>query len=89
MMTLKKLFHVISAGRVKATIWHETKDGTTLFNVAFTKLFTDQERWWDGSYFQVTDLPAIGRLADDVRLWIAKQSRRLGSVDGFDGDGSS
>jgi hypothetical protein len=89
-MTLKKPFHVISDGRVKATIWHEIQNGKTKFNVAFTRLFTDSDRWWDGACFQPDDMPAISRLADDVDLWISLQARRLSPVNGGDeGEGTS
>ena len=89
-MTLKKPFHVLSDGRVKATIWHEILDGRTRFNVAFTRLFNDNERWWDGACFQRDDMPALGRLADDVQYWIAEFSEKLGHGDGgIEGEGAS
>ena len=81
-MTLRKPYHVISDGRVKATIWHEDRDGGTQFNVAFTRLFNDSERWWDGACFQPDDMPALGRLADDVHLWIVEQTAKYGQFDG-------
>jgi hypothetical protein len=89
-MTLKKPFHVLSDGRVKATIWHEILDGRTRFNVAFTRLFNDNERWWDAACFQRDDMPALGRLANDVQLWIAEHLRKLGLPDGAaEGEGTS
>ena len=81
-MRLKKPYHEIKDGRVKATIWHEDRDGGTQFNVAFTRLFLDNERWWDSACFHPDDMPALGRLADDVHLWIAEQSAKYGQVDG-------
>lgn len=86
-MTLRKPFHVISDGRVKATIWHETSNGTTRFNVAFTRLFNDQERWWDAACFQHDDMAALGRLADDVDAWIWQQSHKLRQGEGDGGVG--
>ena len=89
-MTFKKPFHVLSDGRVKATIWYETHDGRTRFNVAFTRLFNDNERWWDAACFQRDDMPALGRLADDVNFWIGEYSQKLCQVDGeADGEGTS
>ena len=81
-MRLKKPYHEIKDGRVKATIWHEERDGGTQFNVAFTRLFLDNERWWDSACFHLDDMPALGRLADDVHLWIAEQSAKYGQADG-------
>ena len=89
-MTFKKPFHVLSDGRVKATIWHEILDGRTRFNVAFTRLFNDNERWWDAACFQRDDMPALGRLAEDVHFWIAEYSQKHCDTDGgADGEGTS
>jgi hypothetical protein len=60
-------------GMVKATIWHEIRDGEKHFNIAFTRLFKDSDRWWDGAYFQKQDIPALCRLANDADLWISQQ----------------
>lgn len=78
-------FHVIDEGRVKATIWHETQSGETRFNIAFTKLCRDEDRWWDSTCFQRDDMPAIARLAEGVHAWITQQSQRLRLVEGDDG----
>ena len=89
-MILKKPFHTIRDGRVKATIWHETLDGKTRFNIAFTRLFNDNDRWWDSACFHRDDMPALGRLADDVNLWIAEQSQKAGlNESGSEGEGAS
>jgi hypothetical protein len=74
-MTIDKAFHVIRNGRVKATIWHEVRDGVTRFRVAFTKLINDDHRWWDSGCFHRDDMPALSRLAEDVHLWITQQLR--------------
>jgi hypothetical protein len=79
---IDKAFHVIRDGRVKATIWHEVRDGVRRFHVAFTKLVTDDNRWWDSGCFQRDDMPSLSRLADDVHLWISQQAKRLAPADG-------
>jgi hypothetical protein len=70
---MKRPFLELKDGMVKATIWHEIRDGVTHFNIAFTRLFRDSDRWWDGAYFQRQDMSAICRLATDADLWIAEQ----------------
>jgi hypothetical protein len=86
-MTLRKPYHVISDGLVKATIWHETSNGATRFNFAFTRLFNDQERWWGAACFQHDDMAALGRLADDVDAWNWQQSHKLRQGEGDGGVG--
>jgi hypothetical protein len=68
-------------GMVKATIWHETGDGEKRFNIAFTRLFKDSDRWWDGAYFQREDMSALCRLANDADLWIRQQRERENFTD--------
>ncbi|HEY7326611.1 MAG TPA: hypothetical protein VH592_03155 [Gemmataceae bacterium] len=70
---MKRPFMELKDGMVKATIWHEIRDGEKHFNIAFTRLFKDSDRWWDGAYFQKQDIPALCRLANDADLWISQQ----------------
>ena len=84
-MTRQRPFHEISRGRVKATVWHDSLNGVTRFHISFTRLFNDGERWWDGACFQRDDLPALGRLADDVHAWIWQQAYKLNRADGDGG----
>jgi len=82
------IFHELSQGKVKATIWHETIGGETHFNVAFTRLFNNGERWWDAACFHKEDMPALGRLAEDVHLWLSLQAKAMpqaGAEDGTEG----
>lgn len=76
-MTRQKAYHEMTDGRVKVTIWHETVNGAIRFNVAFTRLFNEAERWWDSTCFQEDDMPALGRLSNDVSLWICENAYRL------------
>ena len=73
---MKRPYMELKDGMVKATIWHEIRDGEKHFNIAFTRLFKDSERWWDGAYFQKQDIPALCRLANDADLWISQQRQR-------------
>ncbi|MBX6311786.1 MAG: hypothetical protein IRY99_02530 [Isosphaeraceae bacterium] len=76
---MKRPYLELKDGMVKATIWHEIRDGQKHFNIAFSRLFKDNDRWWDGAYFQRQDIPALCRLANDADLWI-RQQRQLESV---------
>jgi len=81
-MRTTQAFHVIDAGHVKASIiWHETSSGVR-FNVVFTRLCRTDDRWWDTSCFEHSDMPALARLAEEANAWISYQAERLGAVDG-------
>lgn len=73
---MKRPYLELKDGMVKATIWHEVQDGQKRFNIAFTRLFKDSDRWWDGACFQRQDMAAICRLANDADLWIAEQAHQ-------------
>lgn len=89
-MRTTRAFHQIKHGRVKATIWHEVRDGVTRFHVAFTRLFNNHERWWDSTCFHRDDMPAVRRLAEDAHAWISLQSQDQSQADGEGGiDGTS
>ena len=70
---MKRPFLELNDGMVKATIWHEIIDGEKHFNIAFTRLFKESDRWWDGACFQRQDMAALCRLATDAELWISQQ----------------
>jgi hypothetical protein len=76
-----KAFHVIDQGRVKATIWHEKRNGVTRFNVAFTRVPRSEERWWDTTSFKRDDMLPLARLAEDVHTWICQQLNAQNQVD--------
>lgn len=92
-MTRRKPYYEITEGRVKVTIWYEVVDGRTRFNVAFARLFTEADRWWDASCFRQEDMPALSRLASDVGLWIEQENLRLEAeataADGGDNGGAA
>lgn len=70
---MKRPFLELNDGMVKATIWHEIIDGEKHYNIAFTRLFRENDRWWDGACFQRQDMAALCRLATDADLWISQQ----------------
>lgn len=89
-MTRQRPFHELTDGRVKATICHETVNGAVRFNIHFTRLFNEADRWWDSTCFQEDDMPALGRLAKDVSLWILENAWRLeAEVEAKKGEGAA
>lgn len=88
-MTRRRPYHEISRGRVKATIWYEVLNGVPRFNVVFTRLFDDAERWWDAARFQGDDMLVLGQLAEEVHEWIWQQSYKVSWDDGGGSEGTS
>ncbi len=88
-MTRQKPFHELTDGKVKVTIWHETVNGVVRFNINFTRLFNEADRWWDSTCFQEDDMPAVGRLARDVSLWILENACRLEAEAEAEGSGGA
>jgi hypothetical protein len=86
-MRRNKAFHEVRQGRVKATIWYETVDGKAKVNIAFTRVFNNDEKWWDGACFEKEDMPILGTLAFDVHEWLYQQSREQ-NEGGGDGEAS-
>jgi hypothetical protein len=86
---MKRSFLEMKDGMVKATIWHEIRDGQKHFNIAFSRLFKDSDRWWDGAYFTRQDMPALCRLANDADLWISQQRQRENLADDGESEGAS
>jgi len=86
-MRRDRAFHEITKGRVKATIWYQTVGGKTKVNIAFTRVFNEADRWWDGACFEQTDMPLLGTLAFDVHEWLYQHAFR--EDQGSGGEGTS
>ena len=72
-----KPLHKLRDGRVSATIWaNQTKDGQTMYNVTFSRVYKFGETLRDSSSFGRTDLLALAKLASDVHSWIAANSKK-------------
>ena len=55
----------VRIGRVKATVWpNETKEGRTKYNVTFSRLYRDGEKWKRTQSFGRNDLLLLAKVAN-------------------------
>lgn len=60
----------IRLGRIKATIWANSGENGTRYNVTFTRLYKEGDVWKDSQSFGRDDLPLIAKVADQAHSWI-------------------
>jgi hypothetical protein len=73
-MASRQPAHEIRRGRVKAAIWVDDAEGGRKVRVAFSRLYRDGAGWRDSRYLGATDLEAVARVAEEVRVWLAEQA---------------
>ena len=65
-----KPIHEIRFSKIRAAIWeNRTTAGKPIYNVTFSRLYRDGERWKDSTSFSRGDLLLLGKLADAVHTW--------------------
>ena len=61
-------------GRIKATVWENTGDNRTFYNVTFSRAYLDEEkRFHDTDSFGRDDLLLVAKLADEAHTFIYKR----------------
>jgi len=61
-------------GRIKATVWENTADNRTFYNVTFSRAYLDEEkRFHDTDSFGRDDLLLVAKLADEAHTFIYKR----------------
>jgi hypothetical protein len=74
--------HEIRLGRIKATLWANSSENGTRYNVTFTRLYKDGDTWKDSQSFGRDDLPLIAKVADQAHSWIFANAANGGSANG-------
>lgn len=69
-------------GRIKATIWANSGENGTRYNVTFARLYKDEGAWKDSQSFGRDDLPLLAKVADQAHSWIFDQGASGGSANG-------
>ncbi len=70
----KQPVHEVRFGLIKAAVWrNQTKVGER-FNVTFTRLYRNGDRWSESSHYGRDDLPLIAKAADLAHTWIFEQN---------------
>ncbi|MBX7132148.1 MAG: hypothetical protein K1X67_05645 [Fimbriimonadaceae bacterium] len=74
--------HEIRLGRIKGTIWANSGENGTRYNVTFTRLYKDGDTWKDSQSFGRDDLPLIAKVADQAHSWIFSHGAAGASANG-------
>ena len=80
----KRPIHEVRMGRVRAAIWENDTQNGTRYNVTFSRLYREDDKWKDSSSFGRDDLPLLGKVADQVHSWIYQQSQSQSGPEGQD-----
>jgi len=70
--TKKQPVHELRLGRVKAAIW----ENGARHNVAFTRLYKQDDVWKDATNFGRDDLPLLIKVSDMAHTWIFAQKAK-------------
>jgi len=75
MNTPNKPANEFRIGNIKAAVWRNENEGSTRFNVTFSRSYRDAEHWRTSDSFGRDDLLVVAKLADQAHTWICTQGR--------------
>ena len=62
-------------GRVRAKVWANETDDSTMYNVTPSRPYKDGETWKDSTSFSRGDLLALTKVLDQAHDWIWEQEQ--------------
>lgn len=62
--------HELRLGKCKAAVWANPTEQGTRYNVTFSRIYKQDDRWESTGSFGRDDLPLIAKLADQAHTWI-------------------
>lgn len=68
-----KPVHTVKLGRIRASIWKNTGQRGTWYNVTIGRLFKRGEKFEESPSFSRDDLPLVEVAASQAFEWITKQ----------------
>ena len=84
-MANQKPIDEVRIGRVKATIWKNGTEDAPRYNVTFSRLYKDGDKWQNTQSFGRTDLLTLAKVADLAGVHISAipqgQPAEAGEVD--------
>ena len=72
-MEKKQPIHQIRIASVKASIWENTTEAGTRYNVTFEKLYKDGEEWKFSESFGRDDLLVLAKVSDQAHTFICER----------------
>ncbi|MCI0457458.1 MAG: hypothetical protein L0Z62_10855 [Gemmataceae bacterium] len=65
--------HEVRLGRIKATIWSNTSETGTWYNVTLSRTYREGDEWKSSASFGRDDLLVVAKVADLAHSWICQQ----------------
>ena len=63
----------IRLGRIKATIWANSTENGTRYNVSIVRIYKDGDDWKEATSFGREELLLVAKVADMAHTWIYEQ----------------
>lgn len=69
-MSNDRPIHEIRLGKCKVAVWANPTEQGTRYNVTFSRIYKQDDRWESTGSFGRDDLPLVAKLADQAHTWI-------------------
>ena len=70
-----KPIHEVRLGSIKAAVWRNETEAGVRYNVTFSRLYKDGDRWQSTESFGRDDLLLLAKVADQTHSWIFAQGQ--------------
>ena len=68
-----KPIHEVRIGAIKAALWRNETAAGVRYNVTFSRLYREENRWRSTDSFGRDDLLLLRKVADQAHSWICEQ----------------
>ena len=73
--TKQKPIHEVRLGHIKAAVWKNETEAGARYNVTFSRIYKDGDKWNSTDSFGRDDLLLLSKVADQTHSWIFQQSQ--------------
>jgi hypothetical protein len=73
--TKQKPIHEVRLGHIKAAVWKNETEAGARYNVTFSRIYKDGDKWQSTDSFGRDDLLLLSKVADQTHSWIFQQSQ--------------
>ncbi|HEY9171389.1 MAG TPA: hypothetical protein VI136_03795 [Verrucomicrobiae bacterium] len=74
-MNKNKPIHEVRLGSIKAAVWKNETETGVRYNVTFSRLYRDGDKWRTTESFGRDDLLLLAKVANQTHSWIFAQGR--------------
>ena len=75
MKNMQKPIHEVRLGSIKAAVWRNETEAGVRYNVTFSRLYRDGDRWQSTETFGRDDLLLLAKVANEAHSWIFAQNQ--------------